>query len=436
MGEPERRDADAADPAGGTAALGRYVARMRRARIVYAAVLAVLVAAVGVGVGVAWSHGEIAHVSLHTVPAGPASLPVAAPSPMQQPAWRSTDRAAIGTPQWGGTVVVWGGGEVLGIDARTGARTWSYTRTDRTVCTAAQAAGTTIAVYRNGGNCDEVTALDSATGARRWTRTLDEDGKPINGTPRYQVLPSTFVVYTPDSIYAIDPSSGIDRWTFHHYGCSIEGVVVGSGGALISQRCTPAESCGELKFCGHGPQLLLRDAFAGYDDKSKTNPDQIQWNLIGNADVPVSADQLISALDPATRALDTFDAGKGTPAGSVRLRPEPASVQPATAVDATTHEVLTIAGTIYAVNVDNRKVSWSAPATGPATVVPVQGSDISSLATARITAPTPDGVRILDGATGRTTRTFRVAPPPGGSRVYPLGTGFLVAAPTATAAYR
>lgn len=436
MGEPERREGDADRPVEPDTALGRYVARMRRARIVYAAVLAVLVAVVGVGVGLAWSHGETASVSLHTVPTAPASLPIGAPSPNLQPAWRSAGRAAIGTPQWGGTVVVWSGHTVGGIDARTGARTWSYTRTDRTLCTAAQAAGTTIAVYRTGGNCDEVTALDSMTGARRWTRTLDEDGKPINGTPRYQVLSSTFVVYTSASIYAIDPGSGIDRWTFSHYGCSIEHVAVGSGGALISQKCSSAQKCGELKFCGHGPQLLLRDAFAGYDDKSKTNPDHIAWNLIGNADVPVSADQLISALNPSTRALDTFGADKGTPTGSIRLRPPPDVAQNVSAVDATTHEVVSTGGTIYAVSVENRRVRWSARAAGPPTVVPVAGSDLNSLATARVTVPAPDGIRILDGATGRTTRTYAVPAPARGSLVYPLGTGFLLAAPNATVVYR
>lgn len=436
MGEPERRETDADGSGDVRGALGNYVARMRRARIVYAAVIAALVTVAGVGVGIAWSHGEISHVSSHTVPTAPASLPVGAPSPDLKPAWRSADRAAIGVPQWGGTVVVWSDHTVRGIDARTGAHTWSYTRTDRTVCTAAQAAGTTIAVYRNGGNCDEVTALDSATGARRWTRTLDEDGKPINGTPRYQVLPSTFIVYTPASIYAIDPGSGIDRWIFHHYGCSIENVAVGSGGALISQKCSKAEKCGELKFCGHGPQLLLRDAFAGYDDKSKTNPDQIQWNLIGNPDVPVSADQLISALSPATHALDTFGADKGTPTGSIRLQPRPDSVQNVLAVDATTHEVVSIAGTIYAVSVDKRRVRWTARAAGPPTVVPVEGSDLNSLATARVTVPAPDGIRILDGTTGRIAQTYAVPAPPQGSLVYPLGTGFLLAAPNATVAYR
>lgn len=436
MGEPERRDEPAGAPADGGAALGRYVARMRRARLIYAGVLAALLAVVGVGVGIAWSHGEIAHVTLHTVPSAPRSLPVGAPSPNLQQTWRTGDRAAIGTPQWGGTVVVWSAHTVRGLDARTGRQTWSYTRTDRTVCTAAQAAGTTIAVYRNGGNCDEVTALDSATGARSWTRTLDEDGKPINGSPDYQVLASTFVVYTPASIYAIDPGSGIDRWTFHHYGCTIEHVVVGSGGALISQKCSSAEDCAGLKFCGPGPQLLLRDAFAGYDDNSKTNPDQIQWNHLGNADVPVSADQLVSALSPATHALDIFSAAKGTPIASIRLRPQPASVRNATAVDATTHEVVSIGGTIYAVNVDNHRISWVAHATGPATVVPVGGADVSSLATARVSVPSAGGIRIVDGKTGRTARTYAVPAPPHGSTVYPLGTGFLVAAADATVAYR
>jgi hypothetical protein len=296
--------------------IGRYRARMRRARLIYLAALAVVLVLVGAGVAVAWTNGEIGNVTLHTVRSAPAALQMTVPSKPLQVAWRTSDRAAIGNPQWHGTVVTYSTQTVRGRDARTGRQTWSYTRTDRSVCTAMQTAGTTIAVYAEHGNCDELTALNSNTGVRKWTRTLDEDGKPVNGTPTtYQVLTYTVIIGTAQVIYAIDPSSGIDRWTWYHYGCTVDHVVLGSAGALISQTCTKQQNCNGHSMCGPGPQLLLRDGSAGYDDNSDKNPDQVIWNRFGDTDVPVSADTLIAGLNRSTAALDTYAAKHGARAG-------------------------------------------------------------------------------------------------------------------------
>ncbi|MBN9619611.1 MAG: hypothetical protein J0H43_07750, partial [Actinobacteria bacterium] len=177
--------------AGQDSALTRYRARLRRARIIYATVLATLAAVVVTTVSIVWSRGEIAHTSLRTARTPAPATPLVLPSAHQTLAWRSGDHAAMGNPFWRGTVVTFGRHAVRGRVARTGAITWSYTRTDRTVCTAAQTQGATVVVYRDSGNCDELTALDSGTGARRWTRTLDEDGMPVNGTPRVTVTPGT-----------------------------------------------------------------------------------------------------------------------------------------------------------------------------------------------------------------------------------------------------
>jgi outer membrane protein assembly factor BamB len=427
---------EAAPPASASdAALARYRSSMRRGRTVYYAILAIVVVALGAWVGVAWSAGEVAHTSLHTVAPGPPTLSVQAPSESPRPVWHSTDRIAIGSPQWGGTIITYSWHSVGGRDARTGRRTWRYTRTDREVCTAAQLTGTTIAIYAVHGNCDELSAFDSDTGRRRWTRTLDMDGMPVNGLPSYQFTPYTLLVSTPAVIYALDPVTGLDRWTYQRFGCRIGHVALGSAGALISQTCTDQVQCKGVKFCGRGPQLLLRDGSAGRDD-GKPNADQIKWNQIGDTGVPVSADNVISSVAPSGSTLSVLNADTGNRDHRLRLTPATVQLGPITATATDRAEIIWIAGQIYALPPDAASALWRTNSSSPPVVVSTTKEATPALSTARITVPTDTGVAIVDGNDGNLTESFTLPAPAPGSLVYSLGSGFLVAGPTGMVAYR
>jgi outer membrane protein assembly factor BamB len=430
---PNDPPAPAPPPDRSTDTLIRYQARMRRARILYFSIVGVVVAALIAGVAVAWSRGEAAHASLHMFASPPSSLPVQSPSPTLQPAWRTSDHLAIGTPQSGGTVITYSTHTVGGRDARTGRPTWTYTRTDRTVCTAAQANKTTIAVYRLHGNCDEVSAFDSETGRRRWTRTLDKDGKPIDGTPHFQVLPYTFMVSSDTVVYAIDPVSGFDRWTYYRYGCRITGAVLGSAGALIAQNCAPYAKCKGLKFCAHGPQLLLRDGSAGNGDDSDPNRDKIKWLRRDDHSAPVSADTVISAVRPDGTTLDLLAEKNGTPQQQVTVGAGAAPDTLAVAVGAA--ELVFRSGKIYAVRSGTAVPAWTIDAAGPATVATASSTQVVTLAGARITVPLADGVGVVDGNDGRLSHRFAV-PAPRPAAVYALGTGFLIGGSSGVTAYR
>ncbi len=417
------------------AALARYRASMRRGRIGYYVILAVVVGALGSWAGVTWSRGEAAHASLHTFAPAPPTIGLEAPAQSQQQAWQTSDRIAIGVPQWGGTIITFSDHTVAGRDARTGTRTWSYTRTDRDVCTAAQVSGTTVAVYANHGNCDELSAFDSGTGRRRWTRTLDFDAQPLEGRPSYQVTASTLLIAAQSVIYAIEPDNGYSGWTYQRFGCRIEHVALGSAGALISQTCSDQVQCKDVKFCGPGPQLLLRDAFAGRDD-DKPNADQIKWNQLGDPGIPVSADRVISSVDPSGTELHVLDSDNGRRKQSIPLTPTTGQPGRVTAIATNSAEVIWISGEAYAVRPDALSPQWRADTPSPPMLVATTDEDIPTLETARITVPTSDGVGILDGNDGQLIQHFAVQPPPAGSVVYSLGTGFLVAGPTGIVAYR
>jgi outer membrane protein assembly factor BamB len=421
------------------AALQRYRSRMRRSRLGYFGVLAVVIIGLGSAVGVVWSRGETAHTTLRTAAHPAPSLVPQPPSATLRQLWHSDDRTAIGTPYWGGTVLTYTRDSVRGRDARTGAVMWSYTRTDRTVCQAIQDQGVSVAVFEHGGNCDEITALDSGTGARRWTRTLDkgegQGGQPVDGQPSYSLTRYALMITTPSVIYTIDPSGGLDRWIYHPDGCTIHGAVIGSQGALISQSCAHP-NCDGRTFCGVGPQLLLRDPSAGRsdDDKDKANPDQIKWNLIGTDAVPASADGLISAVDLATGRLQVLSPDKGRTLSRLGRQGQLTAADNSTAQETDRAELLWLAGTTYAVERSGARFLWTAATPGPPTVTQLAAppGGIPQLRLSIIAAAGSGGISLLDPSTGTVTRNVPVGGPPPGSRAYPLGTGFVVAGPSTT----
>lgn len=423
----------APDPAAGDA-VAAYRRRMRPWRAAYAIGVVALIAAALIVVRIAYSHGEISHASLRTAASPAASLTPGQPAPQLAQAWRTGDRAAIGAPTWGGTVVTYSARSVTGRAGDTGDVRWQYTRTDRTVCTAAQIQGVTLAVYELDGNCDEVTALDTGTGKRDWTRTLDKDGHPLNGPATYSAGQFTFLVASHSAIYAIDPVSGLDRWVFDQPGCTIRSAVLGSSGALISQNCT-APVCGaSQKFCGKGVQLLLRDASQGENHDDASNPDKIKWNLIGNDLIPACADGVVCAFSPGATQLSVFDPDNGKPLPSLPLS-SPAG-QTASLAAYAHGDLVWTAGVTYAVQEGGAKYAWTAPTTSLPTITSLDGTQPPFLPHAVIAVGAPGGVNLLAADTGKVTTTIAVPDAAAATTVAVLGQGLLLSSRSGTVAYR
>jgi outer membrane protein assembly factor BamB len=424
------------DPAG-AAALARHAARLRPWRIGYAAGIVALLVAAGVVVGIAWSRGEVSHVTLRTVTGAGPTVALQTPAATLTAAWRVSDTAAIGTPYFRGTIITHDAHTVRGRDARTGRQTWSYTRTDRAVCTAMQDGGLTVAVYRLHGDCDELTALDAGTGARKWTRTLDKDTARFTGNPRFAVRSGTFFFVSATSIYAVAPS-GLDFWTFHHAGCTINSAVLGAAGALISQTCT-AEKCNHTKFCGNGPQLLLRDGSAAVNDDSKTNknnPDQITWNDFGSDLVPTVADLVVGARAPAGGSLHLLDQATGKPGAVLPLAGRSDSAAHSAVTSLSDGDLIWIGGRTYALRTSADRFAWQAATRAVPTATDAGNPVVSpSLDSAELAVPTATGLALLNPADGRPSRSFDVTTAPRGSLAVPFGTGFLIAGPD-TVRYR
>ncbi|MDQ6851867.1 MAG: PQQ-binding-like beta-propeller repeat protein [Actinomycetota bacterium] len=428
----ERGVGVAEQPSRSDAALERHHVRLRHWRVTYAALILAAAVALVVIVKIAYSHGELSHATLRTVDPAPPSVTLQAPRSTLGEAWSTADRTAIGQPYWGGTVVTHDKRSVRGRDALTGAITWIYTRTDRTICQAIQDQGITIGVYELNGNCDQLTALDTETGQRKWSRTLDKDGAELNGHPRYAVVPDTVMLTTPSAIYALDPTGGLDRWVFREHGCTVRRAVLGVNGALISQTCSHRD-CAGARFCGNGAQLLLRDGSAGENSdssKNNRNPDQIKWNLIGSDLIPASAGQAIAALSANGAQLIVLGDKLGTAQHRLPLVGRSTTITTSAAADA---DLLRIGARTYALA--NSTFSWQTATSGLPTVTDRSGVGTPSLSSALLAAPTTAGIATLDPGSGTVRRSFAVGAPALGSRIYPFGTGFLVTG-TQTRYYR
>jgi hypothetical protein len=421
------------------AALERYTTRMRRARIRYAAVLAVIVVAVSTVTAVVWLSGEISHTTLHTISTPPPALASGPTSAMPSKLWSTTDTPALGQPYYGGTVITHDVHEVRGRNARTGAETWYYKRTDRTVCAALQDNGDTIAIFRLDGNCDEVTALASTTGRRLWTRTLDLNTHQFNGPASFAISGNTVMLVSAGAIYAIDITTGYDLWLFAEQGCTIHRAVLGTAGALISQTCSH-RICTGIKFCLDGDQLLLRNATVSDNSDSSTNrgnPDQVIWNLKGDTRVPASADGVISAFSPDGSTLSLLAPANGKTTSTLPLAASNGSLLSASSDTPTSAgDLIWSGGTTYSINSPGASVEWTRVSDTLPTINEPANSVIPPAANAEMTLPTPTGVAVLDQQSGKTTHSYPLTPvPPSTARIYPLGTGFVVAGTQSVTVY-
>lgn len=394
--------ASALDPVAG------HRGRMRRARRWYIAGIVICLAVVAGVLGRVWDTAEVRHTTLHSALAPARQIRPTQPAPSVSLVWRSPDRAARGVPYWGGTVVTWNDHSVYGLDAVTGGIRWSYTRTDRRLCSVVQTQNRAVASYAHDGNCDELTALAVDTGQRAWTRTITDNGDPTVSVGLYTVL-----FTTPAQVHAVDPQSGIDRWVYTEPdGCRTRSAVLGTGGTLISQRCTD------------GDHLLLRDPYKGTDEKTGT----VIWTQKSDL-LPVSADTAVTAFDPASGHLQILDKTKGTAVRTLELGAQPtltsADIDQAALTSA---EIVWLGGKLYAIDITADQPLWSVSTSAmPSVTGPSPTSSPDTLADATLVVRSANGIDELNGATGAVVQHWSVPAPPPGSAVFPLGAGFVVA---------
>ncbi|MHA3705211.1 hypothetical protein ACXR2U_23815 [Jatrophihabitans sp. YIM 134969] len=379
-------------------------ARLRRARIRYAAVVVVALAAIGLTMGLVIGTGESAHATLVTGTAAPA-VPGGTVRPAPTTVWDTDDRAASTDPLWVGTVVTWSEHTLSGRDAASGAVRWSYSRTDLSICDAVQQSGRAFVLFGRDGDCDELSTFDTQTGRRGWFRTLPDDGEG-----RLQFGGTGLVVSYPDSFHAMQATTGIDRFPMvptSGSDCRFTSVVAGASGILASERCTDGE------------HLALWS-----NDGADSQPQRL-WRVGVTSGVAAVAESAAAAFayDPVSGTLSRYTTEKGVERGAVAL--SPTTTGPAgDTVTLGSDLLLDLGDRLYRVDAAGGLI-WSAAAAGPPTLVTASNQVIAD----RVLVASADGAQVLDATSGSplTTYSLPVDSGDGPRRVYAAGGGLLVA---------
>ena len=378
------------------------VARRRRARLLYGAVVTVLVLAAGLTAGIVIGTGESAHATLVTGTAAPA-VPGGTVRPAPTQVWRTADHAAGENPLWVGTAVTWSAHTLAGRDATSGAIRWSYTRTDLSICDAAQFNGRAFVLFGRDGDCDELSTFDSQTGRRGWFRTL-----PDHGAGTLQFGGTGLLISYATSFHAMTTAQGYDRFPSvptTAADCRFTSVVAGTTGIVAAERCDD------------GQHLAMWS-----NDGADSQPRQV-WRVDAPAGVTAVAETNVAAFgyDPVTGTLTRYSVDKGTSLGAVAL--DPATTGPAGRGQVVGSDLLLDLGDRAYDLSDGSALRWSVASVGPPTIT---GGDVT-----RALVPTSAGAALVDFATGQTLSTYTLpassGEAAGGPLVYAAGAGLLVA---------
>lgn len=398
---PAPASATASDGDRDAVARRRTRARAARAWRWYTAALAVGLLVVAAFAEFTWQHGELRHVRSRTSTVPATALPQGALGSTLHPIWHSTDHAAIGAAVDKDVVVTYGGRTVSGRDAASGTTRWSYTRTDRRLCSAAAQADTVIAVYAHDGICDEATGLNGQDGKRVWTRTLLGSG----GSVTVRAGAGYYLFIHPGSVNLVRPSQGTDSWNdIQATGCHVRSAVLGSVGVLFDSACTD------------GDRLILR----------KLEGDNRAWSVPSKGRSPLSADGVITALASDGRSLEILSPDKGAVTSRVKLLAKaspPASPQGIELTDQQVQLMAVAGATIGISTAQPPALNWQ-HATGSlnstqAGVLVAQTGAVSSIAPR---TGLRKQVSVVPGLVGDVV-------------LWPLGTGLLADSPGGVTAY-
>jgi outer membrane protein assembly factor BamB len=278
----------------------------------------------------------------------PAPLPA-----IVRPLWTVASTARHG-PVEGPTAVATGADRVAGLDPATGRERWSYRRGNARLCDSTLRDGVVIALFVESHGCRDLIGLDAATGSRRWTRTVEFTTDAVLSSG-----PSVAVTTGGDKMIAVDPGSGLNRWTYTAPGCRLDPATAGRAAVAT------------VAHCGGEDRLVIHDPYADRAPWVSPRPDGTAPRVVGT-DEEVSVLSRSGGSPELTGYVPRETGGKegnkqaATRAGSVRdARLAYAAEDPVASVTDSQVVVLWTGQRVVAVDTRARRVRWTAAASGP-----------------------------------------------------------------------
>lgn len=261
---------------------------------------------------------------------------------------KSGARSALSGP----TVAVFSGSGAVGYDSTSGAKIWSYQRSDTEVCASGANSDTVVLVYRTGKRCDQAIGLNATTGATTWQRTFEtKDGnRVIFGSSNILVLSASTLnvidfgsAYQRFQLVASTPTGDDPKDT---RSCQFLDASATISIVTVLQRCrTNPDAAWKL-------QVLSE------------NEDQGQPREVSRVDINDAKVDLLGTLDDGSAMLNAAAAGVLIVAskGGKPYQLTGVDVGPETEVGIFSNggtDVISVGTTLYALASDHRSVRWS-----------------------------------------------------------------------------
>lgn len=394
----------------------------------YAAVMAALAVALGGFVFRVVQTSEVRAVSIQTSSVSPSPVPAGVLAAAPNLVWASGNQVVQGQALFDDVLATSATRSVAGLDVRTGAVRWRYSRSDRLLCSASSDGSVVMAIYAHDGLCDEISALDSGSGRRLWTRTLI--GTANRAELALSAIPGFLLIAMPDSVELLSPTSGLDYWFYPQpAGCVTGTADLGSG---IAAEIVRKGADGKTVHADVQGQVVVTARCAGRETLSllagslppaaKSNP--LVWTTSRQGQSPLAVDGAINVLVADGRSVHALNPAGGAVAAHIAL---PAVVQPAPRPQSFT----ALGGSVVIARTGNGELGLRGTRwlwTVPGQLTPPTGQ-------ARLIAVRKSVVGVFDAATGRVRTGRRIAGIDPSASVFQVGTRIIAAAGT-TAAYQ
>nr|WP_296774518.1 PQQ-binding-like beta-propeller repeat protein [Rhodococcus sp. (in: high G+C Gram-positive bacteria)] len=378
--------------------------RRRRSDLVAAAALVVVAV---LALGIIWlrsdAHGTTSDTAqsplpqLATATAVPGSLAELwnAPSPI-------TDSPVV----TGSAVVTGDGGTVTGLDPRNGSVAWTYSR-DTSLCGIASSWNTAVVVYRDDRGCSQATELDTSTGIRSAQRSSDADPDvqlASDGTYLTSRGDTRMELWRSDLVRTLEygrVDAPVNPNTQPRTGCTLLSSASNSSRVAVLEQC-PGESAPRLTSMNPAPTDASQpDEYGSSVVAALTGED---GSAVDGATVLVASGDRVALAIPAhsgrPAAIALFD-GTAQPLGSYDL--------PGTETETSYADT---PPPVKAANVFSWWTGKETVALGLSDLAPlwtVPGSlGEGALMAGRLLVPVPDGIAVIDPATGTAERTIAV----------------------------